>query len=1049
MANQNFLTNRNINESNSLVDLMEHIGSHEDGCNLIEHSLYYSDQQFCKLIQQQKGAVRILNLNCGGLRAKLDKLKIFLTICNHVCLPISVIALQETHICSNTDLTQFELHDYTLISDIARINSFGGVAFYVHNSFSFSKLSNEMFNPSSKIYESMFIELYNNEHKYKKYIIGNIYRRPSELVDEITQFIHEFSQVLHNVHGISKRTYIAGDFNIDLLSLRTNQYYTMFYDTVTSHGFFPKITRPTRLGNSEKSFSLIDNIFTNNITKTHTSGVLIHQVSDHLLNFTILEDDITHKFNQTRFIEVEQLNPQSLINFKISIAKENIINKIDTSPLANPSRNYNILSTILTSSKHKHLPKKRKKFNKRKHKKEKWMTDNLLLLINQKNDMYTAWKQETNLDNYNKLKTNFKAFEKIVDAEKENAKQQYYYNTFQAQKNDMKKTWATINETLNRGKNKHELPDEFTVNGITVNNPNEIANSFNLFFIDIGHQLSLKLQPTEGHFGDYLNNPTNARFNFSEIAETDTLTIINNLKNKNSSGFDEISNKILKTIRHEICKPLTIIINQSLLTGIFPDALKISKVKPIYKKGDESSLNNYRPISVLPTISKVIERVMYNQLYMYFNCNNLLCEQQYGFRPKHSTEYAAVKLVDRIINNMDNNKTKLTPVAIFMDLSKAFDTLNFDIFLTKIHYYGIRGTALNLIQNYLTTRQQYVEFKNCISTRQNVITGIPQGSILGPLFFSIYINDIIHSTNKFNYLMYADDTTLYFNLEDFPEQGRELDINNELNKVNNWLTLNKLTLNTDKTKTMFFHKRREIQTINFRINNNIIDCVSSFTYLGLILDEHLSWNNHIAMITSKISRVSGVLQRLKYIYPLNILKIIYNSLFTPHINYGIFVWGTHVNQLSKYQKKAIRAITNSDYIAHTEPLLKNLSILKVEDMYTLKLLKFLHNLSHNNLPPYFSEYNPHLVKLETPYYLRTHPLPVPAITHVYAESSLIYQLVKLKNAVTLNNKLIIDKIENRTHSHQGFSKYVTTSILRGYSYDCILLHCRTCNRNAI
>ena len=205
------------------------------------------------------------------------------------------------------------------------------------------------------------------------------------------------------------------------------------------------------------------------------------------------------------------------------------------------------------------------------------------------------------------------------------------------------------------------------------------------------------------------------------------MSIINKLKNKNSSGNDEVSNKLLKAIGNELSKPLTIIINQCLLTGIFPDLLKIAKVKPLFQRGDTALLNNYRPISLLPTISKVFERVVYSQLYAYFNDNNLMSEQQYGFRAQHSTELASVKLVDHIIKQMDNRYETKTPVAIFCDLSKAFDCLNFDIFLSKLEYYGVDGTPLALIKSYLSNRYQYVQFENCKSDLLEVKIGIPQG----------------------------------------------------------------------------------------------------------------------------------------------------------------------------------------------------------------------------------------------------------------------------------------------------------------------------------
>ena len=249
-----------------------------------------------------------------------------------------------------------------------------------------------------------------------------------------------------------------------------------------------------------------------------------------------------------------------------------------------------------------------------------------------------------------------------------------------------------------------------------------------------------------------------------------------------------------------------------------------------------------------------------------------------------------------------------------------------------------------------------MHFESCKSDLLEIKTGIPQGSILGPLFFSILINDIVNSSSKLSFLMYADDTTIYFNLEDFSSLNREYEINRELEKVNTWFQLNKLTLNVEKTKCMLFHKRRTVNPIHILLNNKAIDIVPQFNYLGIILDEHLSWKAHVAMVTGKLSKTNGILNRLKYIYPSQVLLTVYKSLFVPHINYGSLVWGQNYDAISKLQKRVIRTITHSNYIAHSEPLLKDLNLLNVKDLMDLKKIKFLHKLYHGNLPIYFNTY---------------------------------------------------------------------------------------------
>ena len=275
-------------------------------------------------------------------------------------------------------------------------------------------------------------------------------------------------------------------------------------------------------------------------------------------------------------------------------------------------------------------------------------------------------------------------------------------------------------------------------------------------------------------------------------------------------------------------------------------------------------------------------------------------------------------------------------------------------------------THLILIKSYLTNRFQYVQFENSDSSLLEVKTGISQGSILGPLFFSILINDLVNCSTKFQFLMYADDTTIYFNLNDFHLINREIEINSELEKVNTWLKLNKLAINVDKSKCMFFQKRRSITPLKFLMNNRAIDVVHNFNYLCIMLDANMSWKSHIAMVSNKLSRINGILHRLKYLYPQNILITLYKSLFIPHINYGSLLWGHVGESIDKIQKKAIRTITYSNYIAHSEPLLTSLNLLKVKDLFNLKILKFLFNLYHNKLPPYFNNYRLELEKIETP-----------------------------------------------------------------------------------
>ena len=808
---------------------------------------------------------------------------------------------------------------------------------------------------TSTLFESHFVEIWRKTCRFQKYVIGNVYRLPSYNAEDLSAFTNEYSDLLNRLRTRSKFVYICGDYNIDILKMCSNNNYNTFYENVISSNFAPKITLPTRI--CDTTSTLIDNIYTNVLDKSHTSGILIRPISDHQMYFCIMNENYMKPAIAQKYVEVEVFNVEAIENFKTEIANLEIHDKLDKTLNRDPNHNYEIFSTLLQNAKSKHIPKRIKKFNKRRHKKERWMTDELLAQVIKKNEMYVDWKTTPIAHpDYEKVKFNFKGYEKIVLKGIERAKRDYFDRVFLAYKCDMKRTWQVISETLNRNKRKHDMPSLFTHEGRDLVDSTEIANAFNTYFANIGKNLSTQIDQNNviADYKQYLTSPTRETLKFECITKDYTIKAIDNLENKNSSGHDGISNTLLKTIKNDISQSLTIIINQMLTTGIFPDAFKLSKVIPLFKKGDSSLLVNYRPISLLPTISKVFERVIHDQMYEYFNQFNLLAEQQYGFRKQHSTEYAAIKLIDHVSKEMEAGKT---PTSVYIDLSKAFDTLTFEVLLYKLKYYVVTDTAFDLLKSYLTNRKQYVVFDGCQSEHVEIYTGVPQGSILGPLFFSIYINDLITVSDRLNFLMYADDTTIYFNLEDFDNLTKETDINRELEKVNIWLKLNKLSLNTQKTKLMLFHrKQKHLDEINVVINGIGIEHVPSFNFLGIMLDENLSWKSHIEMVGNKISKVTGILYRLKNVFPENVLFVLYNSLIVSYMNYGLLLWGIHSHKLELLQKKALRLMTNSNYLAHTTPLLIKHGLLNVRDMYKLKLLKFYYKLSYDLLPPYFNKY---------------------------------------------------------------------------------------------
>ena len=293
------------------------------------------------------------------------------------------------------------------------------------------------------------------------------------------------------------------------------------------------------------------------------------------------------------------------------------------------------------------------------------------------------------------------------------------------------------------------------------------------------------------------------------------------------------------------------IFNDSLLLGIFPQSMKIAKVTPFYKSGKKNLMTNYRPISVLSCFSKILERIMYNRLYSYLNDNNLFFQKQFGFREGHSTNHALIELINSINDSFNQNKYTL---GVFIDLSKAFDTVDHNILLKKLSLYGIKNNSLKWFSSYLSNRKQFIQAGDIKTSYEDIICGVPQGSILGPLLFIIYVNDLSDVSKILEPIMFADDTNLFFTHKNIKELFQT--VNSELDKVFQWFNANKLSLNKDKTKYTFFHKAREKDNIPLKlpalfINDKEIERVTSIKFLGVLTDEHLTWKKHITVIEKK------------------------------------------------------------------------------------------------------------------------------------------------------------------------------------------------------
>ena len=666
----------------------------------------------------------------------------------------------------------------------------------------------------------------------------------------------------------------------------------------------------------------------------------------------------TKKTPPPKYMTIKKLTQHALLNIHNDLEEKNIYEKLDQSFMADVNKNYNIMHQEIYDTIEKHTLKKIVKSNRHKHKISKWITHGIIKSIKYRDKLYKKLKMTHHESpDFTILKVNLKSFNTLLKKPIRAAKYMYYESTFTKNKTNIRNTWKTINEIISKSPPKKQFPTFFRDGQKEITEISEIANKFNTLFTHIGPNQSKNINYTgDKTYKTYLKEPNKVSLKFEKVSETNDMQIINNLPNKNSCGFDGISTIVMKSIKNVILKPLTLIINQIINTGVFPNKLKIAKITPIFKKDDRTLFTNYRPISLLPIFSKVIEKVISIQINDFFVENKLFFNHQYGFRSGHSTEHAALELTDRIITALDNHNT---PLNIFLDLSKAFDTLDHTILLDKLLYYGIRSTAYNLLRSYLANREQFVELNDTASKTLPIVTGVPQGSILGPLLFLIYINDFPLSSNFFKFIMYADDTTLYSQFDNarIANHVIELEINNELTNINDWLKINKLALNIKKYKYMISTKAySEPKKLELKIDNINIEYVNFFNFLGLTIDSRLTWENHTINMSNKCLRIIGTLNRIKYFVPLNIRLMLYNTLILPHLNYCVTAWGYQCNRIIKLQKKAIRTVMISSYNAHTEPFFKNLKLLKIQDILTLQTLKIYHKFRNNNLPNYIQNW---------------------------------------------------------------------------------------------
>jgi hypothetical protein len=572
---------------------------------------------------------------------------------------------------------------------------------------------------------------------------------------------------------------------------------------------------------------------------------------------------------------------------------------------------------------------------------------------------------QLNIDNYKK-------FRNIYNKTLRTSKKMYFEQKIQQNVKNPKKTWDLLKEATT-GNVKQSLIDKITVNDMPVNDPLQISNEFNKFFTSVGKQIAENVEPVDKDPMDYISTNCNVNLHLGNMSQADFINIVNKMEPKNSADINGMSTKMIKDVKFEIATPLVHIFNLSLNDGIFPENLKCSRTVPIFKAGSPLLCDNYRPISLLSVISKVLEKYVANKLTSHLTDNNLLYEHQYGFQKGKSTVHNLLVLTNFVAKEINDKKFV---AGLFLDLKKAFDVVNHSILLKKLKKFGIKGKTWEWFRSYLSNRSQKVEINGVLSEEGYLELSVLQGSILGPILFLCFINDIYNATLLLT-LLFADDTAALDSDQDLPSLVNRVNI--ELNKLANWFRANKMAVNISKTKYIIFRPRganidltncgeivyndneigkpydpSKVTTLDRIYNNNPVKTSRSYKLLGMYLDEFLSFDEHINHMCNKIAQSNFIINRAKNFLPHSALRTLYFALVHPHLLYCQPIYscttGKNIVKLEKIQKKSIRIISNAKYNAPTKELYEKAKIMPLRTMIEYSQSLLIHSIYHKYSP---------------------------------------------------------------------------------------------------
>ena len=918
----------------------------------VQDSLYYTEEEYTSLLSDHnmndKKNLKLLSLNIANIMSKLSSLKSLINNLSNTNNRPNIIVVTETHIQENHNMGDNELKNIIpgyILYHKGRNRKGGGIGIFIDKNICENRELEFESCFKDGVFEGLIITIPGQlivQNRKKNMVILGIYRPPGN--DKVDTFLTTLRDCLHSIDKNSNEVLVTGDLNLDLLRYETHTPTAEYIDIMTSHQMLPYIVRPTRI--KHRSATLIDHIFMKGNRQVF-SGILAtelagsHGFTDHLPVFCILNNGLTDTYKSV-------IERQYFTSEGHKARREGLLNQSWDDVLCenDPNIIYNIIQKRYCNHYNANITTKILKNDKNRTPKEPWMTSELLSDIRKRNKLI---KQKNKRTEYKKLRNE-------IVKKKRKAEREYLSNKIQENWKNIRGIWNILKQTMNRMSDKTGLPATFMVDGRCISDKKENAENINNFFSQVGPSTKASIKGSQKNYKHYMkkNNPQNIHSlltaNFDENEIIDAAKSLNKKMSQDAYG---VAQSILVDDIEFLAAPITHLMNCSLKEGICPDGSKLSRVIPVYKlKGQKNLYTNYRPISLIPALSKVMEKLIYDKLADFLIRYNILFKSQYGFRRMHCTSHAIMDFLKTTEHSLENDNFAL---GIFLDLSKAFDTLDHEVLINKLEHCGIRGKVLEWITSYLKNREQYTDFEGIESSRKPVTAGVPQGSILGPLFFLIYVNDLPAALTLLKPVMFADDTNLVI-------EGPNLDelkviVDHELIELVDFFRANKLKLNIEKTKIICFRKKGKNIPRDFSImlDGINLELVDSASFLGITLDCNLTWEKQCHEVANKISKTTGVLGRVKNFLPIPALKIVYDALIMSHIQYGLEIWGGCKSSKGKkrlvgIQKKAICHLTKSHYLSHTEPRMKQLGILKFQDQHTLQIAKLAHDIVNKQCP---------------------------------------------------------------------------------------------------